>query len=50
MSVSAIHLNDLSFAWPGQGPLFSGVSAVFAPGWTAILGDNASARPPSPPS
>ena len=40
MSVSAIHLNDLSFAWPGQGPLFSGVSAVFAPGWTAILGDN----------
>jgi macrolide transport system ATP-binding/permease protein len=40
MSLSALHLNGLGFAWPGQAPLFSDVTAVFSPGWTAIIGDN----------
>lgn len=36
----SLSIDHLTFAYPGQEPLFRDLSLSLSPGWTAILGDN----------
>ena len=39
-----MHIQDLSFAWPGQPPLFSGLSFTVPPGVTWLGGDEGTGK------
>lgn len=37
---SSIRISHLTFAYPGEEPLYADLSLAFPPGWTALLGNN----------
>ncbi|MFR0568347.1 ATP-binding cassette domain-containing protein [Bifidobacterium apri] len=41
MSITALNLSHITYTYPGAPePIFEDVTVTFAPGWTAVLGDN----------
>ena len=41
MSITALNLSHITYTYPGAlEPIFEDVTVTFAPGWTAVLGDN----------